>query len=136
MKKEIPIASQTFGDGGELLMMPPAVAEGVTVCYNYLDEVDTPANKAFLERFKAKFGNDYGYIGDLGVDEYQGLWLWAEAVKKAGTIDREPVIKALESGISIAGPAGQGLNRSCDPPLYLRHVSRGVGRRQKIQDSR
>ena len=33
--------------------------------------------------------------------------LWAEAVKKAGTTDREPVIKALESGISINGPAGK-----------------------------
>ena len=107
MKKEIPIASQTFGDGGEVLMMPPPVAEGITVCYNYLDEIDTPANKAFLERFRAKFGNDYGYIGDLGVDEYQGLMLWAEAVRKAGTTDREPVIKALESGISINGPAGK-----------------------------
>ena len=60
-----------------------------------------------MERFKAKFGSEYGYIGDLGVDEYQGLLLWAEAVKKAGTVDREPVIKALESGISIAGPAGK-----------------------------
>jgi urea transport system substrate-binding protein len=107
MKKEIAIASQTFGEGGEILRMPPAVAEGVTVCYNYLDEVDTPTNKTFLERFRAKFGADYGYIGDLGVNEYQGLLLWAEAVKKAGTTDREPVIKALESGVSIVGPSGK-----------------------------
>ena len=86
--------------------MPPEVADGITVCYNYLDEIDTPQNKSFLERFRAKFGSDYGYIGDLGVNEYQGLMLWAEAVRKAGTTDREPVIKTLEGGISIRGPSG------------------------------
>ena len=115
MKKEIPIASQTFGEGGEILMMPPPVAEGITVCYDYLDEVDTPANQTFLQQFRTKFGNDYGYIGNLGVNEYQGVLLWAEAVKKAGTTNREPVIKALESGISIAGPAGKV---SIDPTTH------------------
>ena len=75
MKKEIPIASQTFGEGGEILRMPPEVADGITVCYNYLDEIDTPQNKSFLERFRAKFGSDDGYIGDLGVNEYQGLMI-------------------------------------------------------------
>ncbi len=33
--------------------------------------------------------------------------MWAEAVKKAGSIDREKVITALESGISIVGPSGK-----------------------------
>jgi urea transport system substrate-binding protein len=33
--------------------------------------------------------------------------LWAEGVKKAGTIDREKMIEALESGISIDGPSGK-----------------------------
>ena len=115
MKNEIPIASQTFGEGGEILRMPPEVAEGITVCYNYLDEIDTASNKVFLQRMRTKFGSDFGYIGDLGVNEYQGLLLWAEAVKKAGTLDREAVIKALESGISIVGPSG---DVSLDPVTH------------------
>jgi len=106
MKKEIPIASQTFGEGGEHLRMPPELSEGVFVCYNYFEELDLPANQAFLGRFKQKFGANYGYISDLGMSEYMGVRLWAEAVKKAGSIDREPVIKALEAGISVAGPGG------------------------------
>ena len=32
--------------------------------------------------------------------------LWAEAVKNAGTADREPVIEALRSGLSYDGPSG------------------------------
>jgi urea transport system substrate-binding protein len=107
MKKEIPIASQTFGEGGEIVRMPPDVAEGVVVCYNYLDEIDTPANKEFVTRFQKRYGNDYGYIGDLAVAEYQGVMMWADAVRKAGSVNRDPVIKALESGLSINSPSGK-----------------------------
>ena len=32
--------------------------------------------------------------------------LWAAAVKKAGTIEREALLKVLESSPSIEGPAG------------------------------
>ncbi len=107
MKKEIPIASQTFGEGGEHLRMPPELGEGIYVCYSYFEELDRPANKAFLERFRKKFGTNYGYLSDLGTSEYMGVRFWAEAVKKANSLEREPVIKALEAGISIEGPGGK-----------------------------
>ena len=32
--------------------------------------------------------------------------LWAEAVKKAGSLDRDKLMKVLESGIGVEGPAG------------------------------
>jgi len=107
MKKEIPIASQTFGEGGEHLRMPPELSEGIFVCFNYFEEVERPANTAFLDAFRKKFGANYGYISDLGMSEYMGIRFWAEAVKKAGSIDREPVIKTLEAGISLEGPGGK-----------------------------
>ena len=40
------------------------------------------------------------------MSQYQGIMLWAEAVKKAGSLDREKLIKTLEAGVSIEGPAG------------------------------
>jgi branched-chain amino acid transport system substrate-binding protein len=107
MKKDIPIASQTFGEAGEQLRMPPDLSEGIYVCYDYFEELDSPANKAFLDAFRAKFGTNYGYVSDLGMSEYMGVKLWAEAVKKAGSVERGKVIKALESGISIDGPGGK-----------------------------
>ena len=106
MKKEIPIASQTFGEAGEQLRMPPELSEGIFVCYNYFEEIDRPANVAFLERFRKKFGNNYGYVSDLGMSEYVGIQIWAEAVKKANSVDREAVIKAIESGVAVNGPGG------------------------------
>ena len=36
---------------------------------------------------------------------YQGMHLWAEGVKKAGSVDRMKVIEALEAGICFDGPA-------------------------------
>jgi branched-chain amino acid transport system substrate-binding protein len=106
MKKQIPIASQTYGEAGEHLRMPAELSEGIFVCYNYFEELDRPANKAFLARFRAKFGANYGYVSDLGMSEYMGVRIWAKAVKRANSIDREAVIKALEAGISLDGPGG------------------------------
>jgi branched-chain amino acid transport system substrate-binding protein len=38
---------------------------------------------------------------------YHGLHLWADAVKKANSLDRMKVIEALEAGASYDGPAGK-----------------------------
>ena len=46
---------------------------------------------------------------------YQGFQLWAEGVKKAGSIDRMKVIEALETGISIDAPSGKV---TIDPPTH------------------
>lgn len=107
MKRQIPIASQTFGEGGEVVRMPPEVSDGIFVCYSYMDEIDTPANQAFIQKFKSKYGADYGYLGDLSMSEYMGIYLWAEGVKKAGKLDRNDVIKALESNVSLDMPGGK-----------------------------
>ena len=46
---------------------------------------------------------------------YQGFRLWAEAVKKASSVDRLKVIEALETGISIDAPSGKV---TIDPPTH------------------
>jgi branched-chain amino acid transport system substrate-binding protein len=104
---KIPIASTTFAGGGELSVLTPEESNGVIVAYNYIESLDNPVNKDFLKRFKAKYGADYPPISDLTIASYQGMLLWAAGVKKAGTIDREKVIEALESGISIDAPSGK-----------------------------
>ena len=54
-------------------------------------------------------------ITELAMGTYQGFRLWAEAVKKAGSIDRLKVIEALETGISIDAPSGKV---TIDPPTH------------------
>lgn len=129
MVGKIPISSQTFGLAGEHLRMPPAVSEGIYVCLNYFEEIDTPANKAFLTKFRAKFGTDYGYIGELAMAEFQGLLLWAEAVRKAKSTKVDAVVKAIEQGVEVAGPGGRikldPVTNHCTVDMYVARMKGG-----------
>jgi len=107
LTKKIPLASTTFAGGNEHIVLSPAEADGFLVSYNYFQNLDTPENKAFKERFYKRFGKDYPNITELAMGTYQGFKLWAEGVKKAGSLDRMKVIEALESGIAIDGPSGK-----------------------------
>jgi branched-chain amino acid transport system substrate-binding protein len=105
LNKKIPLASTTFGVGNEHLALSPAEGDGILIVGNYSQEIDTPANKAFLAAFGKKFG-DTKIVHELAVSQYQGIRLWAECVKKAGTLNRAAVLKAIESGPSIEAPSG------------------------------
>ena len=108
MKSRIPMASTTFGVGNESLVLSPEEGNGILAAFSYFQEVDTPANKAFLEKFHAKLGNAAPYLGgELAMRTYVGFNLWAEAVRKANSIDRMKVIEALETGIENDGPPGK-----------------------------
>jgi branched-chain amino acid transport system substrate-binding protein len=107
LTKKIPLASTTFAVGNEHIVLSPAEADGFLLSYNYFENIDTPENKAFKERFHKRFGADYPNITELAVGTYQGFKLWAEGVKKANSVEIGKVTTALESGISIMGPSGK-----------------------------
>lgn len=106
MKDRIPLASSTLGSGNEHLVLTPQEGNGIMVAYSWSPSIDAPAAKAFLDKWKARFG-DVATINEFAVNNYQGIHLWAEAVRKANTVDHDPVIEALESGLSIDGPSGK-----------------------------
>jgi len=108
MKKQIQMASTTFGGGNESVVLSPEEGDGIVSAFSYFQEIDNPINKAFLERFHAKLGDKAPYLGaELAMRTYIGVQLWAEGVRRAKSIDRMAVIKALESGISLDTPAGK-----------------------------
>ena len=107
LTKKIPLASTTFAVGNEHIVLSPEEADGFLLSYNYFENIDTPENKAFKERFHKRFGKDYPNIPELAMGTYQGFKLWAEGVKKANSIEIGKVTTALESGISIMGPSGK-----------------------------
>ena len=114
MKDKIALASTTMGVGNEHKVLTPEEGNGIMVAYNYSQELDTPENKAFKDKWQAAYG-DTSAIHELAVSTYQGIMLWAEGVKKAGTVEHDPVIEALETGVSIVGPAG---NIAIDPQTH------------------
>ena len=106
MKSKIPIGSSVFGLGDELVSMDHATTEGIVTSFGYYNDLQNPQNTAFVSGMKAKFGNGVNDLSELDSATYEGIMLWAEGVKKAGSVAREKVITALQSGISIEGPSG------------------------------
>ncbi len=106
MKDKIALASTTLGVGNEHKVLTAEEGNGIMVAYNYSQQLDTPANKAFKASWSAAYG-DSATIHEIAVSNYQGVKTWAKAVETAGSMDREAVIAALEGGISIDGPAGK-----------------------------
>ncbi len=87
------------GIGGENLL-------GFYSAMKYFQSLDTPGNKDFVKKFKAKWGAG-APIGDVTQAGYEGPWLWKAAVEKAGSFDTDKVVKAEESGqISFDAPEG------------------------------
>jgi branched-chain amino acid transport system substrate-binding protein len=103
MNKQIPLASTTFGN--EVVITSPEEHNGFIVAFGYLEGIDSPVNKKFVEIIHGKYG--IPHMTELATMTYHGLHLWADAVKKAGSLDRMKVIQALEAGASYDGPAGK-----------------------------
>ena len=103
MNKQIPLASTTFGN--EIVITSPEEHNGYIVAFAYLEGIDTPANKKFVEIVHDKY--KIPHMTELATMTYHGVYLWANAAKKAGSIDRMKVIEALEQNASFDGPAGK-----------------------------
>jgi branched-chain amino acid transport system substrate-binding protein len=135
MNKRIPMVSTTFGAGGEVVRMPTELTDGIMTPGSYYEEIDTPQNRAWLAKFRARFGTDYGYLTDVAVKEWYGWHLWGAAVKEAKSLEREKVIKALEAGLTIEGPGGplkvDATTHHCYMDMYLSQASGGRFQIQK-----
>jgi urea transport system substrate-binding protein len=79
--------------------------KGHYAAWNYFQTVDTPANKKWVADFKAKYGADR-VTNDPMEAAYIMVYLWKQAVEKAGSTDLEAVRKAA-IGQKLAAPEGE-----------------------------
>lgn len=107
LNKSVPLASTVFTVGGEHKLVAAEESEGMLVSFAYFEEVDTSANRKFIADLRASASKKIDYISEVTARSYEGVYLWAEGVKKAGTTDRKEVIKALRGPVSIDGPSGK-----------------------------
>ncbi len=70
--------------------------EGHLVAWNYYQTTDNPANKKFVAAFKAKYGDDRVTADPIEAG-YNGVYIWAAAVEKAGSFDVEKVREAAKN---------------------------------------
>jgi urea transport system substrate-binding protein len=122
LNSEMKIVSPTFGLGNEQVVLPPSESKEITVAYPYIESLDNPVNKKFVQEYKKRFGAN-AYVTDSAVTVWNGWHLWAAAVEKAGSTDREAVIGALQegSGISFDSPSGKV---TMDPGAH--HVTQDI----------
>lgn len=97
---------------------------GHLVSWNYYQTTDTPENKAFVEKYKAKYGSDR--VTDDPIEAaYINVYLWAEAVKKAGSTDVAKVKEAAK-GLEFKAPEGtvkiEGENQHLWKPVRIGEV--------------
>lgn len=107
LNQKIPVVSPTFGLGNEQVVLSPAEAKGIVVAYPYFQELENPTNEAWVQRWHKRYGADYTYITDSACTVWNGWHLWAKAVNQAGTLEKDKVIAALESGLTFDSPEGQ-----------------------------
>ena len=105
MNRDTTILSSDFNWGDEQLSLGTA-AKGVMSAFPYFPDLDTPASQKFVADWKAA---GYGARPAPGAETAWTAWhLWANAVEKAGSTDRDKVTAAIEGGgISYEGPAGK-----------------------------
>lgn len=107
LSSHMQIVSATFGLGNEQVVLSPKEASGIVVAFPYFQELGGASNDKFRESWTKAYGANYPYITDSAVAVWNGWHLWAMAVEKAGSTDRDKVINALESGIGFDAPSGK-----------------------------
>ena len=73
--------------------------------WNYYQTVDTPRNEEFVQNFKAEYGEDR-VTNDPMESAYNMVYLWKQAVEKAGTADDLEKVRAAAVGQTFDAPQG------------------------------
>src|SRR5512136_1820817 len=117
---KLPVRYATyFLDDDVQLPQTGQAAVGSFVNSTYLPTINTPQNKAFLERWHKKFKdtNHPWPAGNLGYS-YNGAMFFFEAIKKAKSLDPEAIIKAWE-GMEYNSLVGKQIMRACDHQIMM-----------------
>jgi len=94
--------------------------KGQYAAWNYFQTVDNPVNKKFVEAFKAKYGADR-VVNDPMEAAYIAVYLWKQAVEKAGTADDLEKVRTAAYGQVIDAPEGPGVTMQTN-----HHISKYV----------
>lgn len=116
LSQKIPFYQHTAIELSVLKPQELNAPEGVFGTANYFFYYpDTPANNAFVDEFKKAYKRE-PRVGALS--GYMTARFIAEGYKKAGKVDTEGLIKALED-MSLDSPVGPMAIRGCDHQLEL-----------------
>ena len=103
----LPMASSVnVGQGYEHKRFTPPSLANMHVTTNYIEEIDTPASVAFVEKFRAAYP-DEPYINQEAANSYIAMNLYKQMVERAGTTDHDAIRAVLAEGdVCFDGPSG------------------------------
>ena len=120
---DIPVIAFSVGEE-ELAGIDTKPLVGHLAAWNYFQSIDTPENKAFIEKWKAYTKNPKRVTNDPMEAHVIGFAMWVKAVEKAGTTDPDKVIDAL-IGVSVPNLTRRLFDHDAEPP----HHQAGLHRR-------
>jgi urea transport system substrate-binding protein len=95
-------------------------AENLFFATGYLANLQTPENVDFLERYRTTFGAEAPVPNTIGESCYEGLRLYGELARRAGSLNVGPIMRASE-GLSYVGARGRSrmIGRHLHTDIYL-----------------
>ena len=96
----------TYFDENFLNMVPAKHVEGLYSCLDYYQGIGDPFSRTLLSQYETLYPGDAKFTaGSACSGLYRGLKLWEAAVKKAGSLNQNDVIDALENAKIAQSPA-------------------------------
>jgi len=121
---DIPVVAFSVGEE-ELAGLDAKPLVGHLAAWNYFQTIDTPANKAAIEAWRAYTKNPKRTFNDPMEAHVIGFNMWVKAVEKAGTFDTDAVIDAM-IGVAVpnltGGIATMMPNHHITKPVYIGEI--------------
>jgi ABC-type branched-subunit amino acid transport system substrate-binding protein len=97
----------TYFDENLLSLVPAAHVNGLYSCLDYYQTVSDPFSKTLLGQYNKLYPGQAQFTGGSACSGlYRGLKLWEAAVREAGSLKQDDVIKALDHAKIAEGPGG------------------------------
>jgi branched-chain amino acid transport system substrate-binding protein len=121
----------TYFEENILPLFPAEHVDGLYGCLDYYQGVSDPFSKELLDRYNRLYPGGAKLTGGSAASGmYRGLKLWEAAVKEAGSLKQEDVIKALHHAKIAEGPGGSAQmvpgQHHLRLNMYLAQVSNGT----------
>jgi urea transport system substrate-binding protein len=121
---DIPVVAFSVGEE-ELAGLDTKPLIGHLAAWNYFESIDTPENKAFIDKWHEFIKNPKRTTNDPMEAHVIGFNMWVKAVEKAGTTDPDKVIDAV-IGVSVPNLTGgystMMPNHHITKPVYIGEI--------------
>jgi branched-chain amino acid transport system substrate-binding protein len=120
----------TYVEENILGLFPAEHVDGMYGCLDYYQDVSDPFSRELLAQYDKLFPGGAKFTGgSAATGMYRGLKLWEAAVREAGSLKQEDVIRALDHAKIAQGPGGPAemvpRQHHVRMNMYVAQVSKG-----------